>query len=47
MSNGNLQTHKSKFIKKGLIISSTRGEIEFALPRFKEFVQFKNRLREE
>ncbi len=34
-----------KLIDKGLIISSTRGEIEFALPRFKEFVQFENLLR--
>ncbi len=36
-----------KLIDKGLIVSSTQGKIEFALPRFKEFVQFENLLKEE
>ncbi len=47
MSNGNLQTYKTRLLDKGLILSGGRGEIEFALPRFKEFVQFENRLNEE
>ena len=38
MTNGNLQTYKKRLIEKGIIVSKRRGEIEFALPRFKEFV---------
>lgn len=39
MNNGNLQTYKKRLIDKGIIFSSSRGEIGFALPRFKEFVK--------
>ncbi len=44
MSNGNLQTYKRRLVDKGLIASSRRGEMAFTLPRFKEFVQFENKL---
>ncbi len=44
MSNGNLQTYKRRLIDKGIIVAKGRGEIDFALPRFKEFVQFENKL---
>ncbi len=47
MSNGNLQTYKKRLLDRGLILSRERGEIEFALPRFKEFVKLEKRLREE
>ncbi len=47
MSNGNLQTYKTRLLDKGIILSGGRGKIEFALPRFKEFVQLEERLNEE
>lgn len=47
MSNGNLQTYKRRLLDKGLILSKDRGEIDFALPRFKEFVQFEQKLMED
>lgn len=47
MSNGNFQTYKKRLLDKGLILSRERGEVEFALPRFKEFVKLEKRLREE
>lgn len=39
LSNGNLQTYKRRLIDKGIIVSKIRGSIDFALPRFKEFVK--------
>ncbi len=47
MSNGNLQTYKRRLLDKGLIISKERGEIDFALPRFKQFVEFERKFLEE
>lgn len=44
MSNGNLQTYKKRLIDKGIIISKERGKLDFALPRFKEFVKLEKAL---
>ena len=40
ISNGQLQIYKRRLIDKGLIISLSRGNIDYALPRFKQFVIF-------
>lgn len=47
MSNGNLQTYKERLVERGIVASPKRGKIDFALPRFKEFVHFQRRLEEE
>lgn len=47
MSNGNLQTYKKRLIDKGLITRIERGKIDFALPRFKNFVKLAKELIEE
>lgn len=39
MENGYLQTYKKRLIDKGIITIKGRGEVSFALPRFKEFVK--------
>ncbi len=44
MSNGNLQTYKTRLIEKGLITSKERGKVDFALPRFEKFVNFQKEL---
>lgn len=46
MNNGNLQTHKKRLIDKGIIEPKERGEMSFALPRFKEFVKMQILLEE-
>ena len=46
LSNSSIQVYKKALEKAGLIDSSSRGEINFTLPRFKEFVQFKKKLLE-
>lgn len=40
LSNGNLQTYKKRLMEKGLVLSKSRGSMTFALPRFKEFINF-------
>lgn len=47
MSNGNLQTYKKRLIDKGLIVVKERGKIDFALPRFKQFVKIEQMFNEE
>ena len=47
MSNGNLQTYKKRLVEKGLITAKERGKIDFALPRFKNFVKLEKELNEE
>jgi hypothetical protein len=37
-SSGNFSVYRNRLIKKGIIISSEYGYLEFALPRFREFV---------
>ncbi len=44
MSNGNLQTYKTRLIEKGLIESKERGKVDFVLPRFKNFVLLEKEL---
>ena len=44
MSNGNIQTYKKRLIDKGLITSKERGKIDFALPRFKNFIRLEKEL---
>lgn len=39
MNNGNLQTYKRRLTDKGLIYTKSRGKLDFALPRFKEFIR--------
>ena len=46
MSNSSIQVYKKNLEKAGLIDTQTRGQINFVLPRFKEFVQFKKKLLE-
>lgn len=36
-----MSVYRSRLIKKGVIISLGYGKIEFALPRFKEFLEYK------
>lgn len=38
---GGLAVYKNKLAKEGLIDTSKRGEIDFKLPRFKEFIALK------
>lgn len=40
VTDGTLSTYKSILSKKGIIDTSTRGEVKFALPRFGEFIRF-------
>lgn len=44
ISNGQLQIYKRRLIDKGLIISLSRGNIDYALPRFKQFVIFEKEI---
>ncbi len=44
MSNGNLQTYKKRLVDKGIITAKERGKVDFALPRFKEFVKLEKAL---
>ncbi len=44
MSKGNLAIYKKKLIDEGLLIASSRGKIEFTLPRFDVFVQMREAL---
>lgn len=44
MSNGNLQTYKTRLIEKGLIESKERGKVDFVLPRFKNFILLEKEL---
>lgn len=44
LNNSALQVYKNRLSKQGLIDTSKRGEINFSLPRFKEFVQFRKLL---
>lgn len=46
LSPGNLQTYKKRLMDKGLVVSSMRGTMIFALPRFKEFINFQLLLEE-
>lgn len=46
MENGNLQTYKKRLIDKGIVGAKERGEMSFALPRFKEFVRMQILLEE-
>lgn len=46
ITNGNFQVYKKRLIDKGLISSQGRGCLDFALPRFKEFVLFGKQLRD-
>ncbi|MBP5216533.1 MAG: hypothetical protein J6038_01705 [Bacilli bacterium] len=32
--------YRSRLIEKGILVSAQRGTIDFALPRFREFVYF-------
>jgi ribosomal protein L20A (L18A) len=38
-NSGNFSVYRNRLIKKGIIISSEYGYLEFALPRFREFVK--------
>lgn len=44
LNNSVLQVYKKRLEKQGIIDVSTRGKIIFALPRFKEFVEFQRKL---
>ncbi len=44
MSNGNYQTYKKRLADRGLILAKERGKVDFALPRFKEFVRLEKAL---
>ncbi len=46
ISNGNLQMYKKRLVEKGLIIAKDRGCVDFALPRFKQFVLIEKNLRD-
>lgn len=43
-SNSEIQVYKKRMALTGIIDDSTRGKIEFQLPRFKEFVEFQKAL---
>lgn len=47
MSNGNYQAYKKRLIDRGLVLAKDRGKVDFALPRFKEFVRLEKALCEE
>lgn len=38
MSNGSISTYRLRMIKAGIIYSPTHGLVDFALPRFKEYI---------
>lgn len=40
LSNGAIQVYKKRLFEKGVLDVSKRGEMDFALPRFKEFVRW-------
>lgn len=44
MNNSTIQVYKKRLEKKGIIDISVRGKISFVLPRFKEFVEFQEKL---
>ncbi len=44
LSNSSLQVYKKQLFKKGIIDDSSRGKMDFILPRFKEFVSFQYKL---
>lgn len=46
LSNGNLQTYKKRLMDRGIVASKERGTMVFALPRFKEFIDFQLLLEE-
>lgn len=46
VSSGNLQTYKKRLADKGIVSSKERGVMTFALPRFKEFIDFQLLLEE-
>lgn len=41
MSKEYLSRYRDRLIKKGILVSPTRGKLMFALPRFKEFIEAK------
>lgn len=43
-SNSEIQVYKKRMTLAGIVDDSTRGKIEFLLPRFKEFVEFQKAL---
>ena len=47
LTNSSIQVYKKQLVKKGIIDDSTRGKLEFVLPRFKEFVLFQYKLENE
>lgn len=36
---GNISMYRDRLIKKGILVSSKRGEISIALPRFSKYVK--------
>jgi ribosomal protein L10 len=38
-TSGNFSVYRNRLIKKGIIVSTEYGYLEFALPRFREFVK--------
>lgn len=44
ITNSSLQVYKKRMEKQGIIDTSSRGSISFTLPRFKEFVEFQEKL---
>lgn len=47
LTNSSIQVYKKQLVKKGIIDDSTRGKLEFVLPRFKEFVLFQYKIENE
>ncbi len=45
-SNSMIQVYKKRMFLVGIIDDSTRGKMDFSLPRFKEFVDFQKLLEE-
>lgn len=45
-SNSMIQVYKKRMYLVGILDLSTRGKIDFSLPRFKEFVKFQKALEE-
>lgn len=44
ITNSSLQVYKKRMNKQGIIDVKARGKIDFVLPRFKEFVEFQQKL---
>ena len=38
LSSNNFTVYRSRLIRKGILIASGRGYLDFALPRFREFI---------